>query len=260
MPTLPAAGIVLVDKPEGWTSHDVVAFLRPILGTRRVGHAGTLDPLASGLLVVLYGHATRLATELHLARKTYLADVVLGAETTTDDREGAASARAEVPELDDGVVRGILARFVGRQLQVPPAYSAIHVGGRRAYARSRRGETVLLGPRPIEIDSLELLARERGRIRLRVVCSSGTYVRALARDLGRALGTRAHLGGLRRLAIGPFVVDEAVTPDQLRGSTATELADRVLPEDAARRLLAGPEAETAPSRPTERDDQGKGAT
>jgi tRNA pseudouridine55 synthase len=238
VPALQPGGILLVDKPEGWTSHDVVAFLRPILGTRRVGHTGTLDPLASGLLVVVYGRATKLAAELHAARKTYLADVSLGTETTTDDREGETAASAPVPALSDESVRRALATFLGPQAQVPPAYSAVHVRGTRAYVRARRGETTALGPRQVEFYALELIAREPSRLRLRVECSAGTYIRALARDLGRTLGTRAHLAGLRRLMVGPFTIDGALTPEQVRQLGTGGLAERVVPEDAARRLLA----------------------
>ena len=242
MAVLPEAGLVLVDKPEGWSSHDVVAFLRPILGTRRVGHGGTLDPLASGLLVVMYGHATKLSDLVHATRKTYVADVVLGCETTTDDREGAVSARADVPALSDESVRGTLASFLGRQTQVPPAFSALHVDGRRAYAVSRRGEIPALAPRPVEFYELRLLEMDAARLRVRVECSAGTYVRALARDLGRALGTRAHLGGLRRLTIGPFSVEGALTPERIRTIDRPELAERVISEHAARGLLAGERA------------------
>ncbi|TMD61193.1 MAG: tRNA pseudouridine(55) synthase TruB [Chloroflexi bacterium] len=246
MPALPASGVLLIDKPEGWSSHDVVAYLRPLLGTRKVGHAGTLDPLASGLLVVLYGHATKLSAELHRERKTYLADLALGAETATDDREGAVTERAEVPALSDEAVRQTLAAFVGPQQQVPPAYSALHVGGQRAYDRARRGESMSLAPRAIVVYALDLVGREPARLRVRVECSAGTYVRALARDIGRRLGTRAHLGGLRRLTVGSYSIEDALTPAQAREFGAEGLAKRVMTEDAARRLLAGDRADIAP--------------
>jgi tRNA pseudouridine55 synthase len=252
---LPDAGVVLVDKPEGWTSHDVVAFLRPILGTRRVGHAGTLDPLATGLLVVLYGRATRLADALHATPKTYVAEIALGSETTTDDREGEATASADVPELSDAMVRTALAAFVGRHEQVPPSYSAVHVRGQRAYARSRRGETLTLEPRPVEIYELELLSHEAARLGIRVGCSSGTYIRALARDVGRTLGTRAHLAALRRFTVGPFTVDQALAPARIREIGAVALAAHVVPEDAARRLLASSRAkESSSAAPTSADE------
>jgi tRNA pseudouridine55 synthase len=237
-----------VDKPEGWTSHDVVAFLRRVLGTRRVGHGGTLDPAATGLLVVLYGRATKLADALHRARKTYLADVALGHETTTDDREGEPTLQAPVPPLDDALVRERLASFIGIREQVPPAFSALHVDGQRAYARARRGETVTLAARRVEIDALELLARSDSALRLRVTCSAGTYVRALARDVGRALGTRAHLAALRREQVGPFSLERAAGPAAIRQMTAVQLGTLIVDEASARRLLTGEQGVSAGSR------------
>lgn len=254
MSALPSSGLLLVDKPEGWTSHDVVARLRGPLGTRRVGHGGTLDPMATGLLVILYGAATRLSAELHRVPKAYLAEVVLGSATTTDDREGEVSATAAVPALGDGVVRDVLASFVGLREQVPPAYSAIQVHGERAYAKARRGERVELAPRRIEIFDLRLVDEYPGCFHVLVTCSGGTYVRALARDLGVALGTRAHLGALRRIAAGALFVEDAVpldeVPDLARAGAlsplvfapdvaAIALPGLILAEEAARRLLAG---------------------
>lgn len=268
MSALPAAGILLIDKAAGWTSHDVVAALRPMLGTRRVGHGGTLDPFATGLLPVLYGAATRLADHLHRAPKAYLAEMVLGAETATDDREGEVIDSAPVPELDDAGLRDVLAGFVGQQEQRPPAYSAIRVRGERAYARARRGESADLAPRRIDIHELLLLERDDRCVHFLVTCSAGTYVRALARDLGRALGTRAHLGALRRVAAGGFFVEDAVEVDHVRaladvGALGTlvhppdaavlDLPAIVLARDTARRLLQGqrvaaPAAEDGPRR------------
>lgn len=265
---LPAAGILLIDKAAGWTSHDVVAALRPMLGTRRVGHGGTLDPFATGLLPVLYGAATRLVDHLHRAPKAYLAEMVLGAETATDDREGEVIDSAPVPELDDAGLRDVLAGFVGQQEQRPPVYSAIRVRGERAYARARRGESADLAPRRIDVHELLLLERDDRCVHFLVTCSAGTYVRALARDLGRALGTRAHLGALRRIAAGGFFVEDAVEVDHVRaladvGALGTlvhppdaavlDLPAIVLARDTARRLLQGqrvaaPAAEDGPRR------------
>ncbi len=254
MSGLPASGLLLIDKPMGWTSHDVVAFLRPVLGTRRVGHGGTLDPLATGLLVLLYGTATRLAEHVHGAPKSYLAEIVLGAETTTDDREGEPTAAAPVKELDEALVRETLAAFVGASEQVPPAYSAIQVRGERAYAKARRGEPVALAPRRIEIFDVVLVERSRACLHVLVTCSSGTYVRALARDVGRALGTRAHLGALRRIATGALFVEEAIAPAEAKALAdvgalaplvfagdvaALALPGLILAQEAARRLLTG---------------------
>jgi tRNA pseudouridine55 synthase len=214
--TLPAAGIVLVDKPAGWTSHDVVAVTRRLLGTRRVGHGGTLDPFATGLLPLLYGTATRLSEYLHGAPKSYLAEIVLGRETSTGDLTGEPLEDAPVPELADSGVRDAFSRFLGPQSQTPPAFSAVKVGGQRAYEKARRGEAVSLPARRIEIHEFELVERAERCLHVLVTCSAGTYVRSLARDVGRALGTRGHLGALRRLTVGSFSVEDAVSVEDLR--------------------------------------------
>lgn len=252
--TLPSDGVLLVDKPEGWTSHDVVAFMRPLLGTRRVGHGGTLDPFASGLLVLVYGRATRLAQHLHTSAKSYLGEIVLGNETTTDDREGEPTETTPIPELDDPTVLATLASFLGPREQVPPAFSAIRVQGEHAYAKARRGERVILAPRPIEIHDLVLVERGERCVHVLVTCSAGTYVRALARDVGRALGARAHLGALRRIASGALFVEDAVEPAEAKAlledgalaplvfapdAAAFSLPGVVLAREAARRLLTG---------------------
>jgi tRNA pseudouridine55 synthase len=200
-------GVLVCDKPGGMTSHDVVALVRRLAGQRRVGHGGTLDPPATGVLVLALGRATRLLPFLPTEPKRYLAEVEFGAETDTLDASGTVTATATAAGVDEARVRGALAPFVGPQLQVPPMVSAIKVGGERLYAKARRGEEVDRAPRPIVIHELRLLAfaaTERPRATLEVVCSGGTYVRSLAADLGRALGTLAHLAGLRRTAVGRF--------------------------------------------------------
>jgi tRNA pseudouridine55 synthase len=208
--------VLAIDKPEGWTSHDVVAVVRGVLGTRRVGHGGTLDPQASGLLPVLIGTATKFADRIHEATKVYDAMVRFGAETATDDREGAVTRRAAIPDLTSGSIEPSLAALRGLISQVPPQYAALKVGGRTAYARARSGETVALAARSVQVLRLEVIEITPPDLRLLVVCSSGTYVRAIARDLGRALGSAAHLAALRRLAVGSLEAREALTPDQLR--------------------------------------------
>ena len=208
--------MLAIDKPEGWTSHDVVAVVRGVLGTRRVGHGGTLDPQASGLLPVLVGTATKFADRIHEATKVYDAVVRFGAETATDDREGAVTREADVPTLAPGVVEASLSALRGVISQVPPQYAALKVGGRTAYARARSGETVALAARSVQVFRLDVIEISPPDLRLLVVCSSGTYVRSIARDLGRALGSAAHLGALRRLAVGALVARDALTPDQLR--------------------------------------------
>lgn len=220
--TEPAAGLVVVDKPGGMTSHDVVARVRRLAGTRKVGHAGTLDPMATGVLVLGVGRATRLLGHLLLTEKAYDATVRLGAATTTDDAEGETVSTADTGRLDESAVRSALAGMVGEIDQVPSTVSAIKVDGRRAYARARAGEQVELAPRRVTVHEL-VVHDVRGvegflDVDLSVRCSSGTYVRAIARDLGAALGVGGHLTALRRTAVGPFTLEDAHTLDQLQES------------------------------------------
>jgi tRNA pseudouridine55 synthase len=216
----PPSGLVVVDKPGGLTSHDVVARVRRLAGTRKVGHAGTLDPMATGVLVVGVGRATRLLGHLMLTEKAYDATVRLGVSTTTDDAEGEVVATADTGALDEASVRAAFAAFTGELDQVPSAVSAIKVDGRRAYARVREGEQVELAPRRVTVH--ELVVREvRGdEVDLSLRCSSGTYVRAIARDAGAALGVGGHLTALRRTAVGPFTLDGARTLEQLEDDFA----------------------------------------
>jgi len=208
--------VLAIDKPEGWTSHDVVAVVRGVLGTKRVGHGGTLDPQASGLLPVLVGPATKFADRIHEATKVYDAVVRFGAETATDDREGAVTREGTAPMLAAETIEPALAALRGVISQVPPQYAALKVSGRPAYARARGGETVALAARTVQVFRLDVIQISPPDLRLLVVCSSGTYVRAIARDLGRALGSAAHLAALRRLAVGALEVRDGVTPDHLR--------------------------------------------
>jgi tRNA pseudouridine55 synthase len=236
----PLDGLVLVDKPAGWTSHDVVARTRRLAGTRKVGHAGTLDPMATGLLVLGVGRATRLLTYLVGADKTYTATVRLGATTVTDDAEGEVTAVADASGVGDEDVRAAVRDLTGDLQQVPSAVSAIKVDGRRSYARVRAGEAVELAARPVTVHRFDILAVRRGPqpehegatlidVDVEVDVSSGTYVRALARDLGAALGVGGHLTALRRTRVGPYRVQQARTLDEL----ADDL--RLLPlSDAAR--------------------------
>ena len=205
-------GVLVCDKAAGMTSHDVVARVRRLAGQRRVGHGGTLDPPATGVLVLALGRATRLLPFLPTEPKRYLATVAFGAETDTLDAAGTVTATADADAVDEAALRAAMAGFVGPQEQVPPMVSAIKVGGERLYAKARRGEQVERAPRPIVVHALELLgfsAGERPLATVEVVCSGGTYVRSLAADLGRAVGTLAHLAGLRRTAVGRFTEDQA---------------------------------------------------
>ncbi len=204
-------GFLNIDKPSGMTSFDVVRAVRRASGVKRVGHAGTLDPLATGVLPVAVGDATRLIDALVDASKRYTAEVTLGAETETDDAEGEVVARANAAGVTREQVAAALGRFVGRQWQTPPAYSAIKRAGVPAYRSARKGETPELEPRQVVAHALTLVAYEAGRCVIDIRCGKGYYVRALARDLGRALGVYGHVSALRRTAVGPFTIDRAVT-------------------------------------------------
>ena len=209
------AGLVVVDKSPGMTSHDVVARVRRLAGTRKVGHAGTLDPMATGVLVLGVDRATRLLGHLMLTEKAYDATIRLGVATTTDDAEGEVVSTHATDGVPEDVVRAELARFVGDIEQVPTAVSAIKVDGQRAYARVRAGEQVELEARPVTIHELVVHEVALPDVRISVRCSSGTYIRAIARDLGVALGTGGHLAALRRTAVGSFDLSAARTLEEL---------------------------------------------
>lgn len=215
-------GILIIDKPLGITSHDVVQRVRRVLQTKKVGHAGTLDPQASGVLVLGVGKATRLLEYLVADDKEYLADIELGATSSTEDSEGELTVQSSGPWPEEGVIQGVLQRFLGPQQQRPPLYSALKQGGEALYVKARRGETVEIPTRPIEIFLVELLEYSPPRLSLRVTCSKGTYIRSLARDIGEALGTGAYLAGLRRTRSGSHTLAEAVDLAELEGSTQPE--------------------------------------
>ncbi|MCV7101882.1 tRNA pseudouridine(55) synthase TruB [Mycobacterium palustre] len=212
-------GIVVVDKPAGMTSHDVVGRCRRIFGTRRVGHAGTLDPMATGVLVIGVNRATKILGLLTAASKSYAATVRLGQATSTEDSEGQLLHHVSTRHVTDSAIADAMAGLRGDILQVPSAVSAIKVGGRRAYRLVREGQSVELEARPVRVDRFEALAvRREGDlidVDVEVDCSSGTYVRALARDLGAALGVGGHLTSLRRTRVGRLALDQAVSLDEL---------------------------------------------
>ena len=214
-------GLLVVDKPAGWTSHDVVGRVRRLARTRKVGHAGTLDPMATGVLLLGIGRATRLLGHLALTSKTYEATVRLGATTVTDDAEGEVVEVRDASGVDDQAVRAGLAALTGPISQVPSAVSAVKVDGVRSYARVRSGEAVELAARPVVVSRLDLVARRGDELDVVVDCSSGTYVRALARDLGASLGVGGHLTALRRTRVGPFDLSAARTLDELAEATAS---------------------------------------
>jgi tRNA pseudouridine55 synthase len=213
-------GLLLVDKPSGWTSHDVVARVRRLVGTRRVGHAGTLDPMATGVLILGVGRATRLLTFLVGCEKEYAATVRLGQATVTDDADGEVVASADASGVLRAALDAAVATFTGPIEQVPSSVSAVKVDGQRSYARVRSGEDVRLAARPITVHRFDVLEiRPAGTcldVDIEVEVSSGTYVRALARDLGTALGVGGHLTALRRTRVGRFLVADAVPLDVLK--------------------------------------------
>ncbi len=234
--------MLVVDKPAGWTSHDVVARMRRLAGTRKVGHAGTLDPMATGVLVVGVGRATRLLTYVTGADKEYLATVRLGESTSTDDAEGPVLTSVDASGLVRADVVAAAGRLTGDIEQVPSAVSAVKVDGVRAYARVRAGQEVTLAPRPVNVAVFEV-----GDLRpvgpvvdldVRVVCSAGTYVRALARDLGAALGVGGHLTMLRRSRVGGFGLAEAQTLDALAATDPTVPLPVITPAQAASAVMA----------------------
>ena len=211
------AGVFLVDKPAGPSSFRMVQLVRRALGVKKVGHAGTLDPFASGLLILCAGRpATRLIPLFMAGNKQYEALLRLGVETDTQDPEGSVIATREVGPLDAAGVRSCLAGFLGEQMQMPPAYSALKHKGKPLYHYARRGIVVEKSPRPVTIHALELLELGPDTLRLRVACSKGTYIRTLAADIGRLLGCGAHLGELRRTASGPFLVADALAGADLQ--------------------------------------------
>ncbi len=232
-----ASGLVIVDKPKGWTSHDVVGRMRRLAGTRKVGHAGTLDPMATGVLVVGVNKATRLLTYIVGTGKTYTATIRLGQSTVTDDAEGEIVQERIAAAVTEAAVLDAVARLTGDIMQVPSSVSAIKVDGQRSYARVRKGEDVELPARPVTVsrfDVHEVRRLQGGRIvdvDATVECSSGTYIRALARDLGEALDVGGHLTVLRRTRVGPYSIDMARTMDELADAFG------MLDLDAAARAL-----------------------
>ncbi|MCC7254944.1 MAG: tRNA pseudouridine(55) synthase TruB [Dokdonella sp.] len=213
-------GILLFDKPPGLSSNAALQKVRHLLRAEKAGHTGSLDPLATGLLPLCFGEATKIAGLLLGSRKAYLAQALLGVTTTTDDAEGEVLQRREVPPLDAATINGALAAFTGRITQTPPIYSALKQDGVPLYRRARQGETVVATPREVEVQRFELLEQHADRLELLIECGSGTYVRSLVRDLGETLGCGAHVTMLRRLWVEPFLKPQMHTLEEL-----TELAN-----------------------------------
>ncbi len=217
-------GLLVVDKPKGITSFDVIRRLRQITGVRKIGHTGTLDPLASGVMLLVFGSATKRAADYSKLDKSYAAEVMLGATSSTGDAEGEKTAVSDhKPTLDE--VRTVLKAFVGPITQTPPVYSAIKIAGQEAYKRARRGETVEMPSRAVTIHALELIDYVYPLIRFTADVSSGTYIRTLAEDIGQKLGTGAYLSGLVRTKVGEFGLDQAL---RLEGATADAVMSRLM--------------------------------
>ena len=225
-------GIILVDKPQDWTSHDVVAKLRGVLHERRIGHSGTLDPLATGLLVVFVGRATRAVEFAEADSKEYLAGLRLGVSTDTQDITGNVIAKCDALP-DEAAVRETLCRFIGDIEQIPPLYSAINIGGKKLYELARRGESVERTPRKITVSSIDIVDKDGTDYILNISCSKGTYVRTLCNDIGDALGCGACMSSLRRTRAGAFSVDEAHSLEDIEDAALEDrLSDIILPVDA----------------------------
>lgn len=222
MRTTPTEGLLLVDKPSGMTSHDVVALARRALRTRRIGHTGTLDPFATGLLLLLVGRATRLAQFVADEPKVYEATIQFGSETSTDDLTGEVTRSAELPSTT--AVDQAIAALTGSILQVPPAYSAKKVDGRRAYVAARAGSPLVLEPVPVVVHQWAVRDRSSSTLDVTIHCGGGTYIRALGRDLGRAAGSAAHLSALRRVQSGSFHVADAIAAEGLAAGSVPSLA------------------------------------
>lgn len=214
-----AGETILVDKPYGWTSFDVVKRIRGVMLRRmgvkkmKVGHAGTLDPLATGVMIVVSGKSTKLIEQLQSGVKEYIATIALGATTPSYDLETEIDSRYPTAHITRKLVEEVLAKFTGRIEQVPPAFSACKIDGKRAYKMARKGDTVELKPKILVIDEIELLEYSPESITIRVVCSKGTYIRALARDIGAALGSGGHLTALRRTRVGDVTIDRCLSLD-----------------------------------------------
>jgi len=215
-------GIVIIDKPAGWTSQDVTARLRRVFGTRRIGHGGTLDPMATGVLPVFVGRATRGVEFFEHAEKTYETELLLGVATDTEDTTGTVLFRREV-SVTPGQLAAVLERFRGEIMQIPPMYSALKVNGQKLYDLARKGRQVERQPRPVTIHELTLLSREGDTLRLRVRCSKGTYIRTLCADIGEALGCGGCMQALRRTQAGEYTIAEAVPLQQLLEAAEPEI-------------------------------------
>lgn len=230
-------GVLLVDKPQGLTSHDVVYRLRRKLQMKKIGHAGTLDPMATGVLIMLIGKATRISQYLMSADKVYEGEATLGVVTDSQDAEGEVLTTVPVPPLSEAQVKDTMKTFLGDQYQTPPMHSAIKIDGVKLYQLARKGEEVEREPRFIRIAKFDLLSFALPKLTFDLHCTKGTYVRTVAHDLGQKLGCGAHLSALRRTASGPFKIDRCLTLDQIEALPIPEIEKRLVPvHEAAPRV------------------------
>ncbi len=221
-------GLLLFDKPKGWTSHDAVDFFRSRLGVKKVGHAGTLDPAATGLLLMLIGSWTKKSVELTGLDKEYTGSIRLGVETDSQDLEGKIVRQSQVGEYSQDLIREKLKSFEGDLTFIPPIFSAIKVGGKRAHALARSGQAVTMEPRQVKIDSLELVRYEKPEVFFRLKCSKGTYVRSIAALLGEKLGCGGTLSSLIRTKIGAFDLKDALKEEDVRSGDGAKIAARLI--------------------------------
>ena len=231
-------GVLLVDKPQGLTSHDVVYRLRRKLQMKKIGHAGTLDPMATGLLIMLIGKATRISQYLMSSDKVYEGEATLGVVTDSQDAEGEIMETRPVPPLSEAQVKEVMKSFLGDQYQTPPMHSAIKIDGVPLYKLARKGEVVEREPRFIRVMSLELLSFASPKLTFRLHCTKGTYVRTIAHDLGQKLGCGAHLSALRRTLSGKFKLTQGLTLDQIETMSLAEIEKRLIPVYAAAPTVA----------------------
>lgn len=237
LPAREMVGVLLVDKPKGLTSHDVVYRLRRKLQMKKIGHAGTLDPMATGVLVMLLGKATRISQYLMSVDKIYEGEATLGVVTDSQDAEGEIMETRPVPELTEAGVRTVMQGFLGDQYQTPPMHSAIKIGGVPLYKLARKGEVVEREPRFIRVTAFNLLSLAPPQLTFSLHCTKGTYVRTIAHDLGQRLGCGAHLSALRRTASGRFTVAQCLALDQIEGLALPEIERRLIPvHEAAPRV------------------------
>lgn len=215
-------GLIIVDKPKGYTSHDIVNIVRRELNIKKVGHTGTLDPNATGVLPILIGEATRISKYLIEHNKTYIATIKLGTKTSTGDTEGEVLQKKEIPELEQEKIYSVLQSFKGKQMQTPPIYSAIKINGKKAYEYARKGQTVKIEPREIHINNIELLRTEKDCLIVEVDCSKGTYIRTLCEEIAEKLGTVGHMQELRRIKINEYEIAKSITIENLKKNNIEE--------------------------------------